>query len=157
MSVLRRTIGTLALSGAVAMAPTGSAFAAGATALDGLLTPDTNAACANPTGSPYVAVVTGTLQGCWYGDTFVVEHANAEGALRASGTEHFVGCLANRCGTFFTVFTFTAQYAGDLERHGRCHHPIVGGTDGFAGATGVIDMHDLPNGCATYRGTISFR
>jgi hypothetical protein len=35
------------------------------------------------------------------------------------------------------------MFAADgSEVHGRCHHPIVSGTDGFAGISGVINFTD---------------
>jgi hypothetical protein len=49
------------------------------------------------------------------------------------------------CGTFSTTYTFTAKFVDDTfaeEIHGRCHHTIVSGTDGFAGATGMINFKD---------------
>ena len=43
-----------------------------------------------------------------------------------------------------------------VEQHGRCQHPIVAGTDGFAGATGVLHFKDVPpGGIATYTGHIT--
>ena len=80
----------------------------------------------------------GDLVGCWYTDEFNVVQENRGGGFKASGTEHFDGCLdANHdgCsndekGVFRTTFAFTAKFAptGD-EIHGRCHHPIVGGSE----------------------------
>jgi hypothetical protein len=110
----------------------------------------------------------GDLVGCWYTVTFDVVQANdnAGGHFKASGTEHFVGCLNtngnNQCdpgepfGTFDTTFTFTAKFApsGD-EIHGRCQHPIVGGSGGFDGARGVISFKDIPpEGRFPYHGNI---
>ncbi len=87
------------------------------------------------------------------------------GGVQGGGTETFVGCLdANANGTCDTgdlagtidfEFTFTAKYDPSFttELHGRCHHPIVGGTGDFAGVTGVLDFKDDPvTGCAYYRG-----
>ena len=110
----------------------------------------------------------GDLVGCWYTDSFDVVSENPGGGFRASGTEHFVGCLDTNgngsCGAgeptgrFNTTFTFTAKYApsGD-EIHGRCHHPIVGGSGAFAGASGEISFKDIPSeGRFPYHGPISF-
>lgn len=112
----------------------------------------------------------GDLVGCWYTDDFVVTQAkdNPGGSFKASGTEHFVGCIdTNRngacgagepSGTFNTTFTFTAKLAptGD-EIHGRCHHPIVSGSGGFAGASGVLSFKDIPSeGRFPYHGNIRF-
>jgi len=122
-------------------------------------------------GGPYefpVYAMAGDLVGCWYTDTFEVRQANDNpgGSFKASGTEHFVGCLNTNgnmtCdqgepyGRFATTFTFTAKLAptGD-EIHGRCQHPIVGGIDGFAGASGVISFKDIPSeGRFPYHGNI---
>ena len=100
----------------------------------------------------------GALVGCWYTVTFdvVQENDNPGGKFKASGTEQFVGCLNTNgnatcdpgepSGTFDTTFVFTAKFAptGD-EIHGRCHHPIVGGTGAFAGASGGISFKDIPS------------
>jgi hypothetical protein len=156
MSVRRlalQVLGTAAVTSALALAPTGAVYAAGATVVHGVMYPDNNGACTEP--AAFTAVVTGSLTGCWYGDTITFDHANANGNIVARGTEHFVGCLGSGCGTFTTTFTFTAKYDGDTEEHGRCHHPITGGTGAFAGASGVINMHDEPDGCVDYQGTIS--
>ena len=120
----------------------------------GLLVPDQSGVCHTPrrwapTSSPAAstAVGTPTPSSC--------EHESHAGGFVASGTETFVGCLGTRCGRFFTTYTFTAKYVGDIEVHGRCHHPIVGGEGDFADVSGVINMHDLPNGCATYKGHLT--
>ena len=69
-----------------------------------------------------------------------------------SGTEHFTGCVNSDgdavCdtdepfGTFSTTFTFTTKFDADGEVHGRCNHPIVSGTEGFEGITGVLNFTD---------------
>jgi hypothetical protein len=139
-----------------AVATTASARG-GVTQVDGLLTPETTGQVCNrdlPFEAAYT--VTGTLEGCWFIEHTTYDHTNHAGGFVASGTEEFHGCLAgtDRCGSFFTRFKFTAKYDGSVEEHGRCHHPIVEelGTEGFTGVGGVINMHDLPNGCAIYTG-----
>jgi len=109
----------------------------------------------------------GDLVGCWYTDEFNVTLQNPAGVLKANGTEHFTGCLNTNgnttCdagepyGTFHTSYTFTANYAGDTEIHGRCHHPLVGqGAGAFTNATGVIAFKDIPpEGRFPYHGTIT--
>jgi hypothetical protein len=109
----------------------------------------------------------GDLVGCWYTDEFNVTLVNPAGVLKADGTEHFTGCLNtngnNTCdpgepyGTFHTSYTYTSKYAGDIEIHGRCHHPIVGQGEGaFENATGVISFKDVPpEGRFPYHGTIT--
>jgi hypothetical protein len=108
----------------------------------------------------------GDLVGCWYTDTFVVENENPGGGFKASGTEHFVGCLdtsgngscaaSEPSGRFDTTFIFTAKFAPTGEEiHGRCHHPIVGGTGAFTGAKGGISFKDIPSeGRFPYHGEI---
>jgi hypothetical protein len=156
MSIRRiatRVLTAASLTVFIAFAPLATAHAAPGTAqVEGLLVPDQSGVCHASLGT---YVVSGSLEGCWYTDTFVVEHESHAGGFLASGTETFVGCLGARCGRLFTTFTFTAKYVGDIEVHGRCHHPIVGGDGDFAHASGVINMHDLPNGCATYKGHLT--
>jgi hypothetical protein len=50
------------------------------------------------TGTPAQEnVMTGSLVGCWYTDTLVINPAQPNGTpsgtIQATGTEHFVGCL----------------------------------------------------------------
>ena len=121
-----------------------------------------------PNAQPDTYRMAGDLVGCWYTVTFDVTQANDNpgGHFKASGTEHFVGCLNTNgnatCdagepfGSFDTTFTFTAKLAptGD-EIHGRCQHPIVGGSGGFGGAGGVISFKDIPfEGRFPYHGNI---
>jgi len=93
--------------------------------------------------------MTGALQGCWWIDTFETRSDPTKSHYRATGTEHFTGCLGAVCGTFFTTYVFTAKTDGpwptSAEIHGRCHHPVTGGTGGFTGASGEISFHDVVN------------
>jgi hypothetical protein len=127
----------------------------GTTQVSGLLEPDLDASCTDHPSAVASYDVSGSLVGCWYVDTFVVEHASNGGGSVSTGTETFVGCLGSSCGRFFTTYKFTSKYEGDTEVHGRCHHPIVGGDGAFTGASGVIEMKDLPNGCAAYKGHLT--
>jgi hypothetical protein len=123
------------------------------------------AECQPPVGSPpadpgdYLPIeLTGSLHGCWY--TYVLSSKfNRSGTYQETGTEIFVGCLNGTCGTFETTYTFTGKYVDDTfaeEIHGRCHHPIVGGTGGFAGVKGVINFKDdVVNLTFDYKGPIS--
>jgi hypothetical protein len=101
--------------------------------------------------------MTGSLVGCWYTDTFIVTKdtkRNGIEEIHAIGTEHFVGCLdvdrGRHCtrpdphGTLAFTFTFIGQFNATTgkEIQGSCHHPIVSGTDDFAGATGVLNFTD---------------
>lgn len=89
----------------------------------------------------------GSLQGCWWIETFESKTDPDKSNYRATGTERFTGCLAEVCGTFYTTYSFTAKTDGPWptspEIHGRCHHPVVGGTGGFAGVRGVISFTDV--------------
>ena len=125
-----------------------------------------NTECQPPVGSPPVdpgdyppIELTGSLHGCWY--TYVSSSKfNRSGTYQEKGTEIFVGCMNGTCGTFETSYTFTAKYVDDTfaeEIHGRCHHPIVGGTGGFAAAKGLLNFKDdVVNLKFDYRGHISF-
>lgn len=140
-----------------AIALAASPVAAGSlTQVDGLLTPDTAAVCQEDAASVATYTVTGDLTGCWYIDEWTIRNETPSGATRATGTELFSGCLGDRCGHFWTTYSFTYKIVDGVETHGRCHHPVLGGDGGFAGVTGEIEMHDLPNGCAVYSGHLSF-
>ena len=111
----------------------------------------------------------GSLIGTWFTLGFEVVGAHPSGTLQATGTELFVGCLdlgadgactaGDPSGTLGFEMKFSAKFVPPdfmVELHGRCQHPIVSGTDGFAGATGVIHFKDIPpGGVATYKGHIS--
>jgi hypothetical protein len=155
---LLKTVGAVAivLLSAVAYADTASAGDRGTTQVAGLLEPDQDGSCtANPSAAGGAYDVSGSLVGCWYVDTFTVDHESHVGGFVAHGTETFDGCLGSTCGHIFTTYTFTAKFDGDTEAHGRCHHPISEGDGGFAGVSGVIEMKDLPNGCAAYKGHVT--
>lgn len=107
----------------------------------------------------------GSLVGCWYTDELTVrEHPS--GTVQSTGREHFVGCLdraedgtctGDPSGTLYFEFQFSGKY--DLvtfaEIRGRCQHPIVSGTGGFAGASGVLTFKDdVSTGIAPYSGTV---
>jgi hypothetical protein len=114
----------------------------------------------------------GGLIGCWYTDTLVIHPAQPNGtpsgAIQATGTEHFVGCLDvnddQTCdsGDPEGTLSFTFQFSGKFdpvtgaEIHGRCQHPIVSGTGDFAGASGVINFKDdVTNGTSLYAGQVA--
>jgi hypothetical protein len=105
------------------------------------------------------------LIGFWYSRSFVLGVLTPSGVLTSTGTEEFVGCLdanGNRAcdssepdGTLSLTFEFSGKFdlATFSQLHGRCHHPVVGGTGDFAGATGVFRFKDDPAaGCAFYSG-----
>ena len=106
--------------------------------------------CDDPdTGAPGYLMTDGSLDGCWVIDTFDVRPVFAgKHNYVATGTEHFTGWIGNRHGTFTTRYTFTAKTDGPwdegaAEIHGRCHHPITGGSGGFAGITGQLSFTDI--------------
>ena len=113
-------------------------------------------------------LMSGSLIGTWWTTSFVVKGVEPSGGVQGSGTETFVGCLDRNAdavcgsgdlnGTIDFSFTFTGKYDRSFtnEIHGRCHHPIVGGTGDFAGVGGVLDFHDDPvTGCAAYNGHLT--
>ena len=120
-----------------------------------------------PGANAFTYRMAGDLIGCWYTDSGDVRNATPSGVVTVSGAEHFVGCLNTNgnqtCdpgepyGGFNTTYTFTGKYAASGEEiHGRCQHPIVGGTGGFAGASGVLSFTDIPSeGRFPYHGPIT--
>jgi hypothetical protein len=130
------------------------------------------AVCANQTPGLPAYSMAGGLIGCWYTDTIVTHAAQPlgtpSGTIQATGTEHFVGCLdrdgdgsctGDPHGTLTFTFQLSAKYhtvPPFAEIHGRCQHPVVGGTGDFAGATGVITFKDdVVTGTSLYRGHVA--
>jgi hypothetical protein len=163
---------SLLLVGITGVAPA----SAGATyVVRGLQVPAANNQCVyDPVGSPpagaFATDITGDLVGCWYGLTFNVVRSGPSGTGTATGTEEVHACIDlnhnGTCdpgepkGTFFTTFIFTGKFAdgfaGMMEIHGRCHHPIVSGTGDFANAKGEISFtDDVTNGTSLYHGPIN--
>ena len=149
----------------VAVVAAQAAAGAGATVVRGdqLLAGASNC----PAADAFTYRMAGGLVGCWYTDSGEVRNATPSGVVIVSGTEHFVGCLNTNgnqtcdpgepTGTFNTTYTFSSKYAasGD-EIHGRCHHPIIGGTGGFARASGELSFTDIPSeGRFPYHGPIN--
>ena len=105
-------------------------------------------------------LMTGDLNGCWYTDSFT-GRSQPSGTYQETGTETFVGCLADgtTCGTFGTTYQFEGKFAPDgSEIFGRCQHPIVSGsgTQGFEGASGRVDFKDdVDAGLLLYRGHLT--
>lgn len=131
----------------------------------------TSGKCFDATAASFT--MAGSLVGCWYVDTFIVTKSTTRHGtvtIHASGTEHFVGCLDvdrnGQCaspdpqGTIAFSYTFIGQFDAVTgnEIRGRCHHPIVSGTDDFARARGVLNFtDDIVNGTlvdSPYRGHI---
>lgn len=153
-----RTTGRTLLASGLALAalamPAIPASAAGETQVSGVGTPDVGGVCTDFPGSPFVMVMTGDLTGCWYNHGWLVDKFTPSGAYSEHGTETFVGCYATVCGSFDTTYTFTGKYAPDgAEIFGRCQHPLVSGTGGFAGLTGRVHFKDdVTTGTASYQG-----
>ena len=153
----RRLFLTLSLAAMLAALMASPVAAGTKTQVGGMLTPDTGQVCLDDAASVATYTVAGDLSGCWYIDEWTIRNETPSGAIQAKGTEVFSGCLSGgRCGHFWTTYTFTYKVVDGIEVHGRCHHPIVGGDGGFTGVKGVLQMHDLPNGCAVYKGHLSF-
>ena len=101
-------------------------------------------------------VMTGDLDGCWYTDSFT-GRSHPSGTYQETGTETFVGCLADgtTCGTFGTTIgsrPSSRRRVGDLR---TLQHPIVSGsgTGGFEGVSGRVDFKDdVDAGLLRYRG-----
>jgi hypothetical protein len=94
-------------------------------------------------------VMSGDLEGCWTTDSFNLVAAGPNGIVVGSGTETFVGCIGERCGSLFLTFVFVGRFdAAGVELWGGCHHPIRGGAGDFAGARGVLNFVDDPDDTA---------
>lgn len=110
----------------------------------------------------------GGLVGKWYTLTFNPLYASNT-LLIASGQEKFVGCL-NRNGRrgcqstdpggtlSFRYYYWASFRASDGSLiAGHCTHPVTGGSGAFAGARGILSMHDQPVSGGvrtTYHGTV---
>jgi hypothetical protein len=142
----RRT--TLALGAAlllaVAVAAPAAAGGQGAIVVRGIQ--DEYGSCEDHGDAGYL--MTGDLQGCWVVETFVVKSQfDGKAHLMATGVERFSGSIGTVQDTFRTRYVYTSKPIGDwtsfLEVHGRCHHPITGGGDGFAGISGELSFTDV--------------
>jgi len=110
--------------------------------------------------APVTYTMVGDLTGCWYADLTPIAQPPS-GVLVATGTEHFVGCVAGRCGTLSFTYVFSGKYADPgvytQELFGRCEHKVVAATGGLAGTTGAIHFKDdVVNVTAPYTGHLSF-
>lgn len=162
----------VAAIGAAALVAAGGASATGMTQVDGIqslvdagnpfdATDDVYSMDGYGGGRP-------ALIGSWYTRSFVLGVVTPSGVVTSTGTEEFVGCLdanGNRScdggepsGTIGFAYEFSGKYdfATGAEDHGRCHHAITGGTDGFTGVTGDVRFKDDPDtGCAFYSGHLN--
>jgi hypothetical protein len=95
------------------------------------------------TGQPpaFANVMAGSLIGCWFTDVFTWGPTSPSGILRATGAEHFVGCLDIRqeghctaddpAGTLALSARFEFKVVNNQEIWGRCQHQILSGTGAF--------------------------
>jgi hypothetical protein len=108
------------------------------------------------------------LVGWWRTTSFRYGVLTPSGVVTGTGTEEFDGCLdANGDGTCGLseptgTLTFAFEFSGKYDpitfaqQHGRCHHPVTGGTGSFDGATGVLRFTDDPaTGCSYYSGHVT--
>lgn len=96
-----------------------------------------------------------SLHGCLVITSISREQWNPSGTYQESGTEAFEGWVTYDGepvgeGTFATTYEFRAKYEEignfDTEIHGRCQHPLTGGTGVFEGVTGRLDFKDVLEG-----------
>jgi hypothetical protein len=112
-----------------------------------------------PSYTDFNMLMSGDLVGCWYTDADLENaHPTPSGTYKERGREVFVGSALIDGewveGVFDTTYLFTAKWASDgSEIHGRCQHPIVGGSGGLTGVTGRVDFKDdVETGEFNYRG-----
>jgi hypothetical protein len=112
--------------------------------------------------------MTGDLVGVWITTDFVLGVETPSGVVTGTGTELFIGCYDAdgnaTCGGEDPTgeITFSFQYSGRFDTasgalmHGRCHHPVTGGTGDFAEVSGELGFHDDPSGCSFYKGHLNW-
>ncbi len=155
VATVSAVVAATALAVVVATAMAGTTQVSGSGVYNPACTPPAGTAPADTGDYPPLDLV-GSLDGCWY--TYVSDaKVNPSGTYQETGTELFVGCLnGTTCGQFTTTYTFTGKFTeSGAEIHGRCQHPVTGGTGGFAGRSGVIQFKDdVDTGIFYYRGNI---
>src|SRR6266542_1596245 len=53
------------------------------------------------------------------------------------------------------TFVLTSEHPSGAEIHGRCSHPIVSGTGGFEGVSGIVEFtDDVTTGISYYTGVV---
>ena len=169
---MKRHIAVLGMVAVAALLAATGATATGTSQVDGISTLVDLGDPIDPTDDVFAMAGYGdgrpALIGAWYTRTFVPGVFTSSGVLTATGTEEFVGCFdadgngscgsSEPSGTLDLTYQLAAKY--DLmtfaQLHGRCHHPITGGTGDFAGATGVLRFKDDPEtGCSYYTGHLT--
>jgi len=157
---------------AASLAATGAASAGGATQVDGVQTLVSLGDPLDPADDVYWMAGYGdgrpALIGRWRTTSFQFGVFTPSGVVTGTGTEAFDGCLdangdascggSEPTGTLEFSFEYSAKFdpITFAQQHGRCHHPITGGTGDFAGATGGLHFKDDPvNGCSYYSGHLT--
>ena len=157
---------------AASLAATGAATAGGATQVDGIQTLVSLGDPNDPADDLYWMDGYGggrpALIGWWRTTSFQLGVITPSGVVTGTGTEEFEGCLdangdascggSEPAGTLRFSFTYSAKFdpVTFAQQHGRCHHPITGGTGDFADATGVLRFTDDPAaGCSFYSGHLT--
>ena len=121
-----------------------------------------------PSAVPGVSTMTGDLVGDWYTTSGELGVLTPSGVVTVTGTELFVGCFdadhdgscggGDPTGTISFAFQYSAKFdptTGALL-HGRCHHPVTGGSGDFEQVDGGLSMHDDPSGCSYYKGHLNW-
>jgi hypothetical protein len=172
---MRRKITWLAvvvLGVAASLVATSGAFAGGTTQVDGIQTLVSLGDPFDPTDDVYWMAGYGdgraALIGWWRATSFQFGVITPSGVVTATGTEEFAGCFdtngdascggSEPAGTLRFSFESSAKFdpVTFAQQHGRCHHPITGGSGDFAGATGELRFKDDPAaGCAYYSGHLT--
>jgi hypothetical protein len=169
---MRWVLAAVGLAGVVVLVAAGPAAADGASQVDGIQTlvdigdpfdPADDVSAMDGYGGGRPALI-----GLWYTRTFVVGVVTPSGVVTATGTEEFVGCLdadgdrscggSEPSGTLELTYTYSGKFdpVTFATHHGRCHHPITGGTGDFEGATGVLHFKEDPDaGCSYYTGHLT--
>jgi hypothetical protein len=120
---------------------------AGTKQVSGTAAFDPGGVCPDPVApfNDYPALVmSGSLEGCWYTDVFWFKDFGHPGLYLEVGQELFVGTVNGKSGSFTTKYVFEAKLGADgFEVSGQCQHPIVRGTDGLQGISGLLLFTDL--------------
>lgn len=117
---------------------------------------------------PDVYTMSGDLVGVWYTTSFNLGITTSSGVVTGTGTERFVGCYnadgdavcdpGEPVGEIFFSFRYSGRF--DLTTgailHGRCQHPVTGGSGDFAAVSGQMTFHDDPSGCSFYKGQLDW-
>ena len=115
-----------------------------------------------------VYTMSGDLVGMWYTTSFELGVTTVSGVVTGSGTELFLGCFnANHNATCDSgeptgTIDFSFRYSGRFDLvtgaiiHGRCQHPVTGGSGDFAAVSGQLTFHDDPSGCSFYKGQLDW-